>query len=601
MTAHLGHHKNSSLTPPHSGIDWSMLYEYTADLLTLDFCRPILEHRVATLHPISTPLRVDAWRAALEPHPDQALARYITTGLTTGFRVGFKYGSPLRSSTANMQSANLHPEVITAYLQKEISLGRMLGPFPSPDGLPQLHINRFGVIPKGHQTGKWRLITDLSYPAGASVNDGIDPTICSLSYTTIDDIAHLLSQYGPGALLAKIDIESAYRLIPVHPQDRPLQTMAWQGQLYIDPMLPFGLRSAPKIFNAVADALQWHLQRSGIPLIRHYLDDFIIIAPAQSPRCEEYLSILNRECTALGIPIADHKRDGPTTCLTFLGIEVDTIAGELRLPSDKMQRLKQLLLEWGNKKSCRRKELESLIGLLNHACKVVRPGRSFLRRMIDLLHAIHHPHNSTTPIRLNRGFRSDLAWWHQFVQQWNGVSFLSPPSHLPSLEMTSDASGSWGCGAWHNSSWFQLGWDERAHPLSIAEKELIPIILGCATWGNTWRACQVLCHCDNQAIVACLRSRTSKQKGIMHLLRCLVYIEAIHSFHLTSVYIDTKSNFLADDLSRNNLSSFLSKAPHADRYPTPVSSTLLDLLLDPQAEWTSPTWRPRFSDIFRRV
>ena len=160
---------------------------------------------------------------------------------------------------------------------------------------------------------------------------------------------------------------------------------------------------------------------------------------------------------------------------------------------------------------------------INHACKVVRPGRSFLHRMNDLLHAIHHPHNSTTPIRLNNGFRSDLSWCHQFVQQWNGVSFLSPPSHLPSLEMTSDASGSWGCGVWHNNSWFQLCWDERAHPLSIAEKELIPIILGCATWVNTWRACQVACHCDNQAIVACLRSRTSKQKGIMHLLCCLVY------------------------------------------------------------------------------
>lgn len=587
--------------PTHPGLTWSSLYEYTADLITLDLSRPTLEHRAAPLYSITTPLKIDAWRTALEPHPDQALARYITSGLEQGFRIGFKRGSPLRSSSANMHSANLHPEVITTYLQKEISLGRMLGPFHDTSNLPQLHINRFGVIPKGHQTGKWRLITDLSYPADASVNDGIEPSICSLAYTTVEDIAHLISQCGTGALLAKIDIESAYRLIPVHPQDRPLQAMAWQGALYVDPMLPFGLRSAPKIFNAMADALQWHLQRSGIPLVRHYLDDFIIIAPPQSPRCAEYLSILNRECTALGIPIADHKRDGPTTCLTFLGIEVDTVAGQLRLPAEKLQRLKTLLREWGNRKSCRRKELESLIGLLNHACKVVRPGRSFLRRMIDLLHAIHHPPNSTTPIRLNIGFRSDLAWWHQFVQQWNGISFLQPPSCLPALEMTSDASGSWGCGAWHHNSWFQLCWDKRVQPLSIAEKELIPIILACATWGNTWHDCQVTCHCDNQVIVACLRSRTSKQKGIMHLLRCLVYIEATYGFHLTAVYIDTKANFLADDLSRNNLSSFLSKAPQMDQYPTQVSHSLLDLLLDPQAEWTSPTWRPRFSAIFKRV
>ena len=63
----------------------------------------------------------------------------------------------------------------------------------------------------------------------------------------IDDVAALVAVLGRGSLLAKVDIESAYRLIPVHPQDRPLQAMVWEGQLFIDPMLPFGLRSAPKI------------------------------------------------------------------------------------------------------------------------------------------------------------------------------------------------------------------------------------------------------------------------------------------------------------------------------------------------------------------
>ena len=108
-------------------------------------------------------------------------------------------------------------------------------------------------------------------------------------------------------------------------------------------MLPFGLRSAPKIFNAVADALAWHLQQAGIPLIRHYLDDFIIVAPPRSSQCQESMTILNRECRALGVPIADHKRDGPATCLTYLGIEVDTLAGQLQMPGDKLQRLDALL------------------------------------------------------------------------------------------------------------------------------------------------------------------------------------------------------------------------------------------------------------------
>ena len=64
--------------------------------------------------------------------------------------------------------------------------------------------------------------------------------------------------------------------------------------------------------------------------------------------------------------MAPHKRDGPTTCITFLGIQVDTVAGELRLPEEKLLRLKTLLQEWEEKKVCRRKQLESLIGLLTH-------------------------------------------------------------------------------------------------------------------------------------------------------------------------------------------------------------------------------------------
>ena len=261
-----------------------------------------------------------------------------------GFRIGFKHGSPLKSSEANMSSANQHPKVFQEYLEKELSLGRMLGPFPITRRFPQLHVNRVGIIPKGHNTGKWRLITDLSFPPDQSVNDGIDPSLCSLSYITVEEVAEVVAQLGAGTLLVKVDIESAYRLVPVHPHDRPLQALAWQGRIYIDPMLPFGLRSAPKILNSLADALCWHLHRSGITNVFHYLDDFILlIPPGLIEVAREWLAILHRECSRLGVPLAPHKQVGPVTCLEFLGIEMDTVAGQLRLPQPKLQRLLSLL------------------------------------------------------------------------------------------------------------------------------------------------------------------------------------------------------------------------------------------------------------------
>ena len=95
-----------------------------------------------------------------------------------------------------MHSAVGHPEVVQSYLETECAKGRMLGPFSKVEAqtLPALHVNRFGVIPKGHGTGKWRLITDLSYPPGKSVNDGIAPELCSLSYTSVDRVAEVAAQ-----------------------------------------------------------------------------------------------------------------------------------------------------------------------------------------------------------------------------------------------------------------------------------------------------------------------------------------------------------------------------------------------------------------------
>ena len=160
----------------------------------------------------------------------------------------------------------------------------------------------------------------------------------------------------------------------------------------------------------------------------------------------------------------------------------------LRLPEDKMVWLQALLASWGSRKSCSRKELESLIGHLNHACKVVRSGRAFLRRMIDLLHSVHRLPQSKIPIHLNAGFQSDLAWWQEFmfIVQWKRVSFLPNPPDLPVVHLASDASGTWGCWAWHGRSWFQVQWDTQSQSLSIAAKELLPIILACAMWGHQW-------------------------------------------------------------------------------------------------------------------
>ena len=165
--------------------------------MALESCVPLGSSKETPIQGGLTPLHHSAWEAALRDHPDRLFAEYICTGLRVGFRIGFARSKPLRDTTCNMFSASQHPEPIAEYLMKELGLNQMLGPFDDIDGRFQfVHVSRFGIIPKGYNTGKWRLITYLSYPPGNSVNDGIDPSLCSLHYTSMEDMA-MASGSGP--------------------------------------------------------------------------------------------------------------------------------------------------------------------------------------------------------------------------------------------------------------------------------------------------------------------------------------------------------------------------------------------------------------------
>ena len=113
----------------------------------------------------------------------------------------------------------------------------------------------------------------------------------------------------------------------------------------------------------------------------HYLDDFLFGGCADSSDCREALSTVLATCTEMGFPVAQDKVEGPSTAITFLDIYIDTTAGELRLPQEKLDRILHELTQWSLKRSCRKRELLSLIGVLHHASTVVPPGRLFLRRL----------------------------------------------------------------------------------------------------------------------------------------------------------------------------------------------------------------------------
>ena len=275
-------------------VEWTSQYTASPDVVIVP----------ANAARVSTPLNPATWQVMLQHHPNRDLVALFISGITQGFRIGFNTSNhTLKSARKNLGSTIEHPKIVEDYLAAEISQNRVAGPFIK-SSITNVHINRFGVIPKGHQTNKWRLIVDLSHPVGHSVNDGISKQLCSLKYITVDTaISHILT-FGPGTLLAKIDIKHAFRLLPVHPADRHVLAMCWNNNIYIDTCLPFGLRSAPKLFNILADLLSWIVEAKGVAPILHYLDDFLLLAPPSSDACLSNLNIVKDVCLQLGIPLA---------------------------------------------------------------------------------------------------------------------------------------------------------------------------------------------------------------------------------------------------------------------------------------------------------
>ena len=221
--------------------------------------------------------------------------------------------------------------------------------------------------------------------------------------------------------MAKTEIKSAFRILTINPQDYHLLGIKWSGQDY-DKCMPMGCSSSCKTFEAFSTAVEWIAQdKLGIANHIHLLEDFLLIQTTES-QCSRSLGLFLELCDFLGFPMAPEKTFGPSTILTFAGVELDTIHCESRLPEEKLLKCKQLIAEFIKKKKATLRELQSLTGVLNFACSVVVPGRCFLRRLIDLTIGLKRPGHF---VRVSKEVKADLFTWQQFFQEYNGKSFFS--------------------------------------------------------------------------------------------------------------------------------------------------------------------------------
>ena len=193
-----------------------------------------------------------------------------------------------------------------------------VGP-PSAAAGSSMSYKPHGSHPKDQSAGQMEAHCRPLHPQGASINDTIDSSHCSLHYASIEDAVQVVQHLGPGTLLAKLDLRKAYRVIPVHSDDHALLGIKWESQVYIDTALPFGLCSAPKIFSAVADALAWAFHCRGIRWQLHYLDDFLFFGPPGQGRLYPGSTNSIRRLPGAGYAGSNGQSGGPSLQAHFPG------------------------------------------------------------------------------------------------------------------------------------------------------------------------------------------------------------------------------------------------------------------------------------------
>ena len=279
-------------------------------------------------------------------------------------------------------------------------------------------VHALGAVPK--PGGKIRPITDFSRPFSKSINNYCGSLYSEFSYESVDNVVAMLE---PEEYMSVVDIKAAYRAVPIAPGHRKFMGFRWtidgREKNYVDNRRCFGLRLGPLYFDKISRFIHDTLSILYGVRVVNYLDDFLVVSRTYRQAVRDQ-SIVVGLLRYLGFHVSFEKVLSPSTCTTYLGIEIDSVEMELRLPASKLFKLKELLKVTLLKTKISKFELESLGGLLSHCAHVVRGGKIFCRRVYQLYKTLMSKGKKS--IRMSAEVKADLKWWFSFCEAFNGVA-----------------------------------------------------------------------------------------------------------------------------------------------------------------------------------
>lgn len=490
------------------------------------------------------------------------LINILQYGVQTG------YTGPLTSHivSRNLRSALLDPQVIDKKLQLDLSTGRVISTSLDPS-VPYIS-SPLGLVPK--HDGGLRRIHHLSYPQGLSVNDHITKEAAHLTYTTLQEIINLIIKAGRHCIIIKKDIKDAFRGIPIATHHQWLLGFFWAGTYYKKTCLPFGLSTAPFIFNLFAEAFHWMLESYlGWTNLRHYLDDFIHVVSANSlSSLDNIHQGYNNLTDCLGIP-RNESKDAEGTIVSVLGIELDTNLFTARLPEKKLHRAIEATKAALIQQSLTLREAQSLTGFLSFCARAVRLGWVFMRSLWDFIASYPSQSSSYTKRRMSSAVQKDLTWWNTLLPTYNGVLFFDE-SKRPTIQLYTDAS------LQGLEGFFYYGvcpWPEAMIPQTnaftastlgdshINVYEVQAILLAFQTWSHQWKNHQVSVVTDNTTAYEGLKKHTLRGSANTPL-REILLLAAKQDIVIVPCWISSGQNGLADALSRGDKQTIANLCPY---------------------------------------
>lgn len=491
--------------------------------------------------PLVTDLKISAFRTYLVDYIDKDVINF----LEFGWPINYQAQERPKGHDANHRSAYAFTDVVDKDIQQDIKDGALLGPFNSNPLAQQLTLSPLQTVPNKGQ-GNRRVVVDMSYPTGASVNDGI-PTDTymgcpyQLKYPTVDTLARMVRDKGRGCLMFKRDLKRAYKQLPLCPYDWSFCGIKWRDNVYIYVSQIFGLRSSAMACQRTTNCVTYIYNSAGYDCC-NYLDDFGgCDFPCRAQLAFETLGFLLQ---ALGLKENIQKAVEPSTLMVFLGILFNSEDMTLTIPEEKLFQTRMLLREWLCRVSCTFKELQSLLGTLQHVSSCVRPGRAFINRMLNEMRAAE----SESVIYLSYEFIQDVKWWCYFMEDFNGVSIM--PENYWSEEMFSSDACDSAAGGYYDGSYFHVLFPARVLSLPIHVKEMFAMLTAVKLWGSQWAGKKIVSRCDNMACVQLINSGRSRDYWMQACIRELWYLASKFSFEIRAVHIAGSTNTLADHLSR---------------------------------------------------